>query len=124
MPRAPPLPADPLAEVEPQRDPPQDQQPPTAPTQEPQPPLSPLTASNPVPATHSSSPTPTALADPNSSSPPVTSIHITAQDFLAIMAAVCNFEATSQSFDATQAAMAKQMARIEAVLAHNTTILA
>ena len=92
------------------------------------PPLSPAIASNPVlappvPATHFSSLAPTAPVEPSSSSPPMASIHITTQDFLTIMVVVCNFTVTSQSFAVAQAARAECMARTEAVLTENTTIL-
>ena len=108
MPRAPHLPAYPSAEVDPHIDPPQVQMPLAAPNEEPHIPMSaalvsdlvhatPVPATH-VPATHSLPQAPTAPTGPNSFSPLVASIHITAQDFLAIMDAVRNFTVTSQSF--------------------------
>ena len=122
VPGAPHLPAYPPVKVDPQIDPPQVQMPPTAPAQEPYitmsaTPVSDLVLAPLVPTAHSSPPAPTALAGPSSSSPPVASIHIIAQDFLAIMVAVLNFAVTSKSFVAAQTAMVERMARIEAVLA-------
>ena len=122
MPGAPPLPAYPPAEVDPQIDPPHVQMPSAAPAQDPH--ITMLVAiafdplpAPPVPAPHSSPPASTAPTGLISSSPPVASIHFTAQDFLAIMAVVANFVVTSQSFATAQAAMAEQMARTEAILA-------
>ena len=120
---APPLPSYPPVEVDPQI------HPPATPAQDPHITMSPAPASDPVsalimPATHFSPPAPTAPIGPNSSSPPVASIHIIAQDFLSIMVTVCNFAVTSQSFAAAQATMAERMARTEAVLAQNIVTLA
>ena len=85
MSRAPPLPTYPLAEVDPQIDPPQVQMPPVAPAQEPHIKMLAALTSYPMPAP----PMPVAY-----SSPPVAFIHITAQDFLAIMVVVRNFAVT------------------------------
>ena len=124
VPGAPPIPAYPYIEVDPLHV----QMPLASPTQEPHitmstTPTFDLVPAPPVPVEHSSPPAPTALAGPNSFSPPVASIHITVQDFLTIMVVVHNFAVTSQSFAAAQATMAERMASTEAVLAQNTAIL-
>ena len=121
---APHLPTNPPTEADPQIDSPQVQQPTATSAQEPHIIMSAAPASDPVPAPpmpakHSSPPGPTAPTGPNSSSLPMASIHITAQDFLAIMAVVLNFTVTSQSFVVAQDAMAERMACTKVVLAQN-----
>ena len=68
-------------------------------------------------------PVPTALEGPSTSAAPPHHISISAPDFLAIMDAVRSFSATSTSFSAAHTALAEKMARTEAAVAQNHTIL-
>ena len=71
----------------------------------------------------STAPAPTALDGPSTSVAPPQHISISTRDFLAIMDAVHTFSSTSASFTAAHTALAKRMARTEAVVAQIHAIL-
>ena len=73
-----------------------------------------------------SSPMPTARSDiawPSTSAPPPQYITLSTRDFLTIMEAVHTFSATTTSFAASQAMLAKKMTRTEAAVAQSQAIL-
>ena len=86
----------------------------------------PQIASSAVPVTTTESPAPLALTTsegPSTLAVPPQHISISTRDFLAIMDVVRSFSATSASFAAAYTALAERMARTEAVVAQNHTIL-